>query len=107
MKNYTLESVFVFGNEKLTVSKLASMYGVDAGILLMKINSGMSLHEALFVSTAKRERMITYKGETHSLTEWASILEIPYYCLRSRLNCLHWTVEKAFTTEYKRISHDK
>lgn len=46
----------------------------------------------------RHNRMITYNGETHTMAEWARISGIPYHRLRSRLNCLHWDVERALTT---------
>lgn len=37
-----------------------------------------------------------YKGETHTLREWALKLDVPYSCLRGRLDT-GWTVEETFT----------
>ena len=42
-------------------------------------------------------RMITYKNETHNLSEWAEILGINYKALFKRLSD-GWSVEKAFST---------
>ena len=39
---------------------------------------------------------LTYKGETHSLSEWCEILHFPYSTLRGRLR-MGWPVEKALT----------
>lgn len=38
---------------------------------------------------------ITYKGETHTISEWSDILMINYYTLATRLK--KWSVEDAFT----------
>ena len=40
---------------------------------------------------------ITYKGETHTIAEWASILGMSYYKLYQRLKRQKLDVEKAFT----------
>lgn len=45
----------------------------------------------------RSNRLITFNGETHNLSEWADILGIKYGMLLDRLNKLHWSVEDAFT----------
>ena len=40
---------------------------------------------------------LTYKGETHTLKEWAQITGIPYCTLRSRHSSKKWTVERMLT----------
>lgn len=45
-----------------------------------------------------RTHWITYNGETHSMSEWADILNINYKALVRRINQSKWSIEKAFTT---------
>lgn len=45
----------------------------------------------------KNNRYVTFRGETHSLADWARILGIERHNLRNRLN-RGWSVERAFTT---------
>lgn len=45
-----------------------------------------------------RNRLITYEGETHCLSEWGEILGISAKVLGHRLNTYGWSVERAFTT---------
>lgn len=45
-------------------------------------------------------KLITYKNETHCLTEWAEILNIRYNVLKDRIY-RKWDIEKAFTTPPK------
>lgn len=40
---------------------------------------------------------LTYNGETHTVAEWARIMDMPYGRLLSRINVLHWSVERALT----------
>ena len=40
---------------------------------------------------------ITYKGETHTISEWSEKIGINRYTLYCRINTLHWPIEKAFT----------
>lgn len=90
-----------YNGEKHTVSEWAELYGLDEDILLYNLrHNDFSFEQALNVSGKKRERLITYRGKTQNLRAWSEELNIPYFCLRSRLNTLKWSVEKAFTTEY-------
>ncbi len=41
---------------------------------------------------------ITYKGETHTLKDWADKLNIPRTTLSARIKTYKWGVEKSFTT---------
>lgn len=45
--------------------------------------------------------LITFNGETHTLTEWAEITGINRNTLSARLNKLGWSAEKALTTPVK------
>lgn len=42
--------------------------------------------------------LITYKGVTKTLKQWSDELHINYMKLFQRLNRLHWSVERAFST---------
>jgi hypothetical protein len=44
-------------------------------------------------------RIITYRNESHTLSEWSEILDINYSTLSARLNKYHWSVELAFSTK--------
>lgn len=44
----------------------------------------------------RTNRLITYKGETHNISEWADILGIQAYTLRARLFKLGWSIDRAF-----------
>ena len=41
--------------------------------------------------------LITYKGETHCIADWADIIGMKYSILQRRLNNPHYTLERAFT----------
>lgn len=49
----------------------------------------------------RSNHMITYKGETKCLTEWAEQFDIAASTLAARINTYGWSVEKAFTTPVK------
>lgn len=50
-------------------------------------------------NNTRKTRLITYNGETHSVSEWARILNIKQSTLSMRINKYGWSVEKAFGKE--------
>lgn len=52
-------------------------------------------------NNTRKNRLITYNGETRTLAEWARHLGVDYKNLHHRLNT-GWTVERAFTQPYRR-----
>jgi len=49
----------------------------------------------------RSNKMITYGGETHCLTDWAEKLGMNFYTLQNRLGKLKWSVERALTTKVR------
>lgn len=90
-----------YKGETHTIEEWAVIFGIDKITLYNNLKKhNFSLDAALNTAGQKRERLIEYNGKAQNLTQWSAELHIPYYCLRSRLNNLKWTVEKAFTTPY-------
>lgn len=50
----------------------------------------------------RTNRLITRNGKTQTMKQWAEEIGLPYYIVSSRINKLHWEVEKALTTPAKR-----
>ena len=50
----------------------------------------------------RTNRKITYNGETHTLKEWAKILDVNYGTLLSRINKYKWSEEKALSTKIRK-----
>ena len=50
------------------------------------------------MNNMRTNRLITYNGETHTLSEWADKIGIEYYVLENRLNKYNWSIEKTLTT---------
>ena len=48
-------------------------------------------------NNTRKTRFLTYKGETHSVTEWGRILGIKQSTLNMRLNKYKWSIEKALS----------
>jgi hypothetical protein len=45
----------------------------------------------------RTNRYLTYKGEAHTVADWARILGVGYWLLSDRLNKLGWSVEEALS----------
>ena len=45
----------------------------------------------------RNNRLITYKGETKTITQWANEYSIPYYVVSKRYDKLGWTFERAIS----------
>ena len=52
-------------------------------------------------NNTSRNHYLTFNGETHTMSEWATITGIAYFIIRERINKFHWSVEKALTTPTK------
>lgn len=47
-------------------------------------------------NNTRTNRMLTYNGETHTMSEWADLTGMPYQRLNTRIY-LGWSVERALT----------
>lgn len=45
-------------------------------------------------------RLLTYKGVTKPMSEWAEEFGLPYFTLRSRLDSYGWSIERALEEQY-------
>lgn len=53
-------------------------------------------------NNTRRTHLVTYNGETHSVSEWARILNIKQSTLSNRLTQYGWSVEKALGKAVKK-----
>lgn len=49
-------------------------------------------------NNTRANHRVAYNGETHTIAEWARIVDIPYKSLLNRINSYKWSIEKALTT---------
>lgn len=47
-------------------------------------------------NNTRRNKMLTYNGETHTMAEWADLMGMPYQRLNTRIH-LGWSVERALS----------
>ena len=100
--NYSGNVIIEYNGERHTVTQWAELYGHNPKVIYQKMTrDNISFMEALFSVGEKRERLITYKGKTQNLRQWADELNISYTCLINRLDCLHLSVKEAFERPYK------
>lgn len=47
----------------------------------------------------RNNRLITHRGETKTLTEWAEVTGLSVKCIQGRIDTLRWEIEKTLTTK--------
>ena len=55
----------------------------------------------------RNNRLLTYKGQTKTLSEWADIVKISSVAIKARIDMYHWSIEKALTTPLRRLIPDE
>ena len=93
-------------NDFMTFYKWAMANGYKKGLSIDRIdvNGNYEPNNCRWVSmkvqqnNRRNNHYITYRGETHTLMEWSEITGINYDCLKTRINTLKWSIEKALTT---------
>lgn len=71
-------------------------YHVEYSMLKHRIDRGATLEQALANSQHGNSRLLTFRGETKSLRQWAEQFKIKPATLSKRL-CDGWSVEEALT----------
>jgi len=77
---------------------LANKFGLNFDTLSGRLKLGWSLEKALHEPTQK---LITYKGETKSIVNWAKDHNMAHHVLYNRVFVYNWPVEKALTIPVK------
>jgi len=102
MNNRRNSKRLTFAGLTLSVMQWAERTGVRAGTLWGRIQHGWSVERVL--TTAKdrprgswKKKKITFRGQTLSLSEWATTLGLSRWALHDRL-ANGWTLHRALTT---------
>ena len=58
-------------------------------------------------NNTRRNHLLTFQGETHTISEWARIVGMKADTLERRINAHGWSIERALTTSVRRWPSDK
>ncbi|WP_332712629.1 hypothetical protein [Pelagibacterium mangrovi] len=89
-----------FRGQSLTLRQWARNLGLTYDSLLSRISRNGGNIEAALSTPARRRRkadLITFRGKTRSLVDWAHEVGIDPKTLRDRLNKFGWPIERALT----------
>lgn len=53
-------------------------------------------------NNTRRNHLLTFQGETHTISEWARIVGMNADTLERRINRMGWSIQKALTTSVRR-----
>lgn len=114
-KNYGARGIVVCDewlSDKSSFFKWAYEHGYDdkaprgeTTIDRIDVNGNYSPQNCRFISVKDQNNnrrtniLITYKGEKHTMSEWADIKNIPLRTLWNRINVLNWDIERALNTK--------
>lgn len=110
-RNRRSNKMISYNGESHCLSEWGDILGISDDVLGRRLKSKNYTIERAFSEPLRAHDHfndnIEFNGETRTLSEWADYLSIPYFTLRSRLFCQHWTVDRAFTTKYIKKSTKK
>ena len=81
-RRYTIDGI------RANIIEHAHRIGVSANVIYQRVHRGMTYYEALVAGKDmeyRGYRRLTFKGETHSITEWGRIIGVKPGTIRKRL----------------------
>lgn len=99
--------LYTYKGKTMSMKQWSEATGVSYFTLRNRLDSGWTIAEAIEKPVRPTERveesdrLISYRGESKLLTQWAQDLGIRFSTLRSRLERSGWDAEKAFTNPVK------
>jgi len=100
-RNTRVNRIVRFEGKDYVLAEFAEKVCMDRKLLQQRLESGLSVEEAISRPVEGGNLYITWKWETHSLATWAQKLKINYMTLYSRIFKMKWPLEKAFETGHK------
>lgn len=88
-------------------------YTDDLTIDRINVNEGYSPNNCRWVDmktqdrNTTRNRRLTFKGETHCLSEWGEIMGISHKTIGNRINAYGWSIERALTTPVRGSENER
>ena len=110
MRNMSTNVFIEYKGERRTISEWGEILGKNPAMIGWRLRSGWSVNDAIEKPSDTRYsrgrgitkgHLLTYKGETHCILEWARIVGFSWWTIQNRLK-LGWSVERIFTTPEKR-----
>lgn len=100
--NKTTSLKVEINGETRTVAEWADIYGINRYAVYTRIRKGWDKVEAITTPSmgsghTRKETIITAKGETHTLSEWARITGINRITIEHRIKYCGWDVDDAVT----------
>lgn len=90
---------YLFNGELMTMARLEQATGIPKSTLIIRLNSGRSVEEAVGLGSPKAKsgdtKFHTYQGETLSLRAWCKKLSLRYSLIRFRVNGKGLSLEQA------------
>lgn len=96
-RNRSNNLILTNNGESMPLSQWAERIGLPVSALAKRIDSGIPVDVALSVPSAGIRRLISFRGKTQSIREWAKELKMPENRLACRLGRDGWTVEESLT----------
>ena len=78
-----IDNPYYLNGEKLTLTQIAQKTGIKRVTLQSRLNRGLSIEEA--IKAPLRTLLFTANNETHTISEWANILNVPRSTIQGRL----------------------
>ena len=85
-----------YKGKEYCASELARMFNIKVDTLKKRINSGMSVEDAIN-KPVKKEHLIVYNNETHNITEWENLLGFKNGTIKERLK-RGWSIKQIIET---------
>lgn len=102
LNNYSGNRPLTINGKTLNIGQWGKSTGIDHNTISDRIKRGWKPEDAIRVPVDPRRqkpRLLTYKGETYCLAEWARRLNVSQFMLYARLQ-KDWSVERALSTPH-------
>ena len=96
MRNTVRTRLFTIGDKTQCLTDWAADYGIMEPTLRTRLDSGMSIEEALaFDNTGTT---LTHDGQTKTIKQWSAATGLHATTIRARITDYGWSVSEALTT---------
>ena len=108
LQNTSTNVRLTYRGETRTIAEWSEQLGLPYAVIRERYCHGWDIEDIFTMPVNKNLRrdkskvqMLTYKGETHTLSEWAKITNLKWWTVQNRVR-LGWSPEKILETPEKR-----